>query len=139
MMIKSFILLCVLLGLVVLVSSIDEVETSKEERYVYIVVFIGTDTEHKGPEEYHVNQGYGDGRYGGPGGGYGGPGGGYGGPGGGYGWGGRGPGWGGRRGGGYQRGCRYGCCGQWYRYRGCSWCCRSLAEAIAFNENEATP
>lgn len=95
-----------------------------------IAVFMGV--EHKDPDEYHVNQGY-------DGGGYGGPGGGYGGPGGGYGWGGRRPGWGRGRGGGGRGGCRYGCCGQWYRYRGCSWCCRSLAEAIAFNENEAAP
>ncbi|KAK1439791.1 hypothetical protein QVD17_05611 [Tagetes erecta] len=115
----------------------------------------------KAPEEYHVNDGYGGGGwgdfggggYGGPGGGggwggsggsgWGGRGGGYdggwGGPGGG-GWGGRGGGWGGRGGGGRHWGCRFGCCGRWFRYYGsCSQCCRSLTEAIAFNEQKATP
>ncbi|XP_022023364.1 glycine-rich cell wall structural protein-like [Helianthus annuus] len=137
---KSFVLLCYLFVLVVLVSSNAEVETSKDETNV-----------DKAQEEYHVNDGYGGGGwgdyngggYGGPGGGWGGYRDGWGGRGGGYGggWGGRGGGygggWGGRRGG--RWGCSFGCCGGWYRYRGCRQCCRSLTEAITFNEQEATP
>ncbi|KAI3809714.1 hypothetical protein L1987_19313 [Smallanthus sonchifolius] len=149
---KSFILLCVLLfALVLLVSSTVEVETSKDER-----------SADKAPEEYHVNDGYGGGGWGGyggggwggpGGGGWGGPGGGsWGGPGGGGGWGGPGGGgwgrggrgyggggWGGPGGGWGGGGCRFGCCGRWFGYRGCSRCCRSLTEAIAFNEQEGSP
>ncbi|GJU34521.1 hypothetical protein Tco_1182875 [Tanacetum coccineum] len=115
-------------------------------------------TFYNAPDEYNVNHhngyggggggwgGYGGGGWGGPGGGggyggYGGyGGGGYGGPGGGYGYGGgRGGGYGGGGYGGGWRGCRFGCCGGWYHYRGCSHCCSSLTEAIAFNQQEATP
>ncbi|KAK9053293.1 hypothetical protein SSX86_029926 [Deinandra increscens subsp. villosa] len=139
MKIKPFILLCVLFA-IVLVSSTTDIGTSKDER---------SGVADKSPEEYHVNQGYGGGGggwggYGGGGNGWGGRGGsgsdGWGGPGGGGGggWGGPGGG-GGGWGGGRRWGCRFGCCGSWYRYRGCSSCCRSLTEAIAFNENEVTP
>lgn len=40
MKIKSFILLCVIFALVVLVSSNDEGETSKEERYGEFYLFV---------------------------------------------------------------------------------------------------